>query len=585
MTLAFDTETRGLDWFRPEHRAFLISWADEAGSDVCTVDDAEGVARFRAAVARHDTLVAHNLPFDVHHVREAIGLDLLTSGHRLLDTDILARVAVPERRTGEGDNNGFRLKGLSKTYLRSDAQDAEEAIMELAEAAGIKLKSDGGYYDTWRAYPHEMEHYAKVDTELTRDLLPVLLNKLPDRARDVWNLERTVQPYIIRAEQTGVRVSQDAIVPLKQQYEDQAEATGAFVRAELGDEALEGSHALLEALLKHGVPLHRTTPTGDISTNKYALAEFEDRFPVLKALGEWRTATKFLATYIGPMIDRDTVHPTFWQVGAWTGRMSCSRPNMQNIPARAGSEVREMFVPRDDHSFVVCDFDSIEVRILAYYLNDERYRQMIEEGLDPHAWMSTKIAAAGIEPWAAIGYELEDFIKGSKGEKARTDAKNVLFAIVYGAGAPRVADMLGIDKQQAKELIAAIKAALPGYLALAGYRGRIRRKVETTGFVTTLKGRKQPVNKDKSYVGLNALIQGSAADIMKLAVTAVAEATDTFGAYPVLFVHDEIVVETPTEEASRVLLVTKAAMEAAHTLTPSLKVTGCIAHNNYAEAK
>lgn len=572
-TVAFDTETRGLDWFDPDQRAFLVSWADEAGSHHAAIDDQAGMSKFRQAIDSADRLVAHNLAFDVHQLRATTGIDLLASGKHLVDTDHLARVTLPERAIGDG--GGYRLKDLAATYVGADSKDSETHMAELAESAGIKLKSNGGYYDTWRAYPEQVEHYAREDARITLELLKVLETKITERNQRCWDLERTVAPILISAEARGLAIDQEKVEPLRQEYERRAEEKRETVIAGLGESALDGSKALLEALLELGVPLHRKTPTGELATHKFALAEFAGQFPVLDDLLEWRTAEKFLSTYIGPMVGRDTVHPSFWQMGAWTGRMSCSRPNMQNIPARAGNEVREMIVPRPGHCFVVCDYDAIEIRLLAYYLNSAEYVELIDSGADPHAWMASKI-------W---GGDPADYGKGTPGEKKRSEAKNVLFAIVYGAGGPRVADMLGIPLEESRALIRTIKTTLPRYLDLAGPRGRIRRTVETKGHVNTLMGRKQTVKRDKAYVGLNALIQGSAADIFKAGVIAATELCKPLDAHPVLFVHDELVMECPLEHADECLALTTKGMTEAHELKPRLAVSGCIAANNYAEGK
>lgn len=583
-TLAFDTETRGLDWWNPDQQAFLVSWAAADGAHVCSTKDPDGMAAFNRALDSADRIVCHNLSFDVHQLRATTGRDLLTERKELVDTDQLARVVVPERRNKVDESDdasyGFKLKNLSKTYLSDNAKDAETAIADMAKEIGVSLKSVGGYYDVWRAFPDVMEHYAREDARMTLDLLPKLEAKLTDRNRQCWALEQATTPVLIRAEQLGVKIDQARVTPLLEQYTEQRDRNQEIVVKELGDEALENNDAMAEALQKIGVPLHRKTKSGKLAVNKFALKEFEAQFPVLEALSDYRTAAKFLATYIGPMVDRDTVHPSFWQQGAWTGRMSASRPNVQNIPARAGSEVREMFVPREGHVFVVSDYDSIEIKLLAYYLNDDGFREMLQSGHDPHAWMASNI-------W---GGESEHYAKGGPNDKLRSLAKNILFAIVYGAGAPRVMDMLAdaempASREDAKELIRAIKTALPRYNSLAGYKGRIRKKVEATGHVTTLMGRRQPVSRDKAYVGLNALIQGSAADIFKQGIVNVTERTAHLGATPILFVHDEVVTECPTEYAQECLELQEAALREAHELSPSLVVSSRICENNYGEAK
>ena len=387
---------------------------------------------------------------------------------------------------------------------------------------------------------------------------------------------------------------------LHREYEDRAQALREELAAELGEEALGGpgsEAALLEALLGLGVPLHRTTPTsGELSTSVFALQEFEDDFPILQKLSEYRQVEKFLSTYLGPMRGREVVHTSFRQIGAWTGRMSSARPNMQNIPKRAGVEVRSVFVPREGHSFVVLDYESIEVRLLAWYLNDPGYRQLISDGLDPHAWMADQIWGGGMESY-------------SKDSAERKDAKNTLFAITYGAGGRRITDMLKLDPgpyydeshpairaareqgrfwpqpgpqyREARALIRKIKDALPGYKQL---NARIRNKIESVGHVNTIIGRKNPVNRDKAYVGLNALIQGSAADIMKQGLVNVAHAVDQFGGVPLLVVHDEVVVEVPTEQAEACAQAMENALCSAYPLDPPLSVEGGIVHSNYAEA-
>lgn len=267
---------------------------------------------------------------------------------------------------------------------------------------------------------------------------------------------------------------------------------------------------------------------------------------------------------------------------------------MQNLPSRAGTEIREVFVPRPGHAFVVADYESIEVRLLAYYLNDEEFSAKIDAGWDAHAWMAAQI-------W---GGTEEDYAKGSPGADRRALAKNMLFAITYGAGGGRLADMLlaagessmptqHVQRKgppwcscEACQMAFKIKGALPGYWDLAGRRdSRVRTKVQMDGYVTTLMGRKQVVDPHKSYVGLNALIQGSAADVMKQGLVNVAEAVDPYYATPLLVVHDEVVVECPLEFVEFVQRATENAMIRAADITPSLSVSSCIVYDNYASAK
>lgn len=624
-TIAVDTETRGLDWFEEDERAFLTTWSDVSGDHLAHQDDPVAMTRFKEALHRADTVVMHNAPFDVHQLRASSGIDLLAMGKKLVDTGLLARVALPERRSKQDDAEdyesyrvGFDLDGLSRTFLGEAHQKID--LAELAKERGVKLKTKGGYYDMWQAAPAELEEYAMRDTRATYELLPALARKLTPKLRPTWELERDLMPHLIRAEARGVAVDQGKVAPLKERYTRQRDEAYAAAVAVLGTDAIADPHdpeakdnheALAEALLAHGVPLHRMTSSGDqLATNKFALQEFERDFPVIANLFAYRQASKFLATYIGPMDGREVVHPSFWQIGAWTGRMSCSRPNMQNIPVRGegSSELRAMFVPRPGHVFVVSDYDQIELRLLAHYLNDAGFKEKIERGDDVFAELAAYLAPT-LQYLDEFGDDPANYRKGAPGAEKRVAAKNTTYAISYGAGGGRISDMLGLptgpplgpnawtvkkgyqkegdpSHAAARKVIAEVKSWLPGYDALTNRKyGRIPNKIRREGFVSTINGRKQIVNKDKEYVGLNALIQGSAADIFKQGIINVAEATAHLGALPVLFVHDEIVSECPVEHAEECLRLQDAAMMAAWDLTPALSVSGCIAVNNYSEGK
>lgn len=566
--ISFDTETKGFDWFDGQV-AFLGSWADRDNEYVANLGTSDGATEYENALKAGDPLVAHNFSFDCHQTRETIDFDLLTSGKEFHDTELMARTAIP---TGQG-RGSYKLKDLGTTYIDDTAKQNQENIEEMMKALGIKKDEPGAYYQVWRAYPDIMEEYAKYDARLTYDLHTKFEAELGDDPS--YQLEREVMPILTRAEQRGIRVDQDVVQRLKQEYEALERETHEPLAETLGEECLGGkgsNDALIEKLLSLGVPLYRKSKkSGKLETNKWALQEFADDFPILNTLMDWRQYTKFLSTYIDPMDGREVVHTSFKQCEAWTGRMSSARPNMQNIPKRAGKEVREMFIPRDDHVFVVYDYESIEVRLLAYYMASESYRKLIREGMDPHAYMAACIH----------GGKMEDYEKGTDGQPLRDVAKHTMFAITYGAGAPRVADMNKITKREAKELIRTIKKSLPGYYRL---NKRIRKKIEAVGYVNTAFGRKQVVDKEKSYVGLNSLIQGTGAQIMKKGTVAVDEAVRPLGAYPLLLVHDELLVETPIEVAEEVSRLMPGALTGVFDMDPPLAVEGGIVTTNYADA-
>lgn len=600
--VAFDTETKGLDWWDPEQQAFLASWADAEGEYVADLGDDAQVQTFLSALEAADVLVCHNLPFDTHQVRETLGWNALTSGKVLHDTHFMSQVLDP---AGAGMYGVHKLKTLATKFLDADAKAGEDHIAELAKSMGISLKSTmGAYYDVWRAYPEPMEHYAKLDARYTYDLYQLFIERLAAdaKAADIYLLEQRVCPILIEAERIGVALDQDVVQALTNEYTAQHEIARAELVATMGEGVVaeKGSEqALLNALLGMGVKLYRKTDTGQLATNKYALQEFIADYPIIDVLFEYRQTGKFLSTYLGPMADRDAIHTSIQQIGAWTGRMSSRRPNMQNLPKRAGKEVRGVFVPRPGCCFVVSDYDSIEMRLLAYYLGDAGFRQLIEDGHDPMSWMAAQIH----------GGSMEDYEKDGPNDDVRTMAKQSLYAITYGAGGGKISDMNGMDPgpwfgpdhpaiiearaqgkwwpmegwqyREARAFIKKIKSSLPGYGRLTR---RIKEKVEAEGFVTTIMGRINPVNPEKAYVGLNAIQQGGAADIMKQGLVNVAEAIAPYGGHVLLVVHDEVLTECPIENADMVREAQEQALIAAYDLTPSLAVTSSVVTTSYADA-
>lgn len=600
MKVAFDTETRGLDWWKHEHRAFLGSWADGRNEYVADLADPEGLAAYHNALKSADLIVAHNLSFDVHQTRQT-GLDILSLGAKLEDTDLMSRVIFPEGRS-KGDHS---LKGNAERHLSDTAKDPEEAIMAMAKEIGYRtIRTEGAYYDVWRAYPEQMEHYARMDARYTYDLHEKFSANLSESEQRVIDLEHQVAPVLIRAEQRGIALDQERVAAVRKQFQAQQAESRDYLERELGEAALggEGSEdALIEALQMIGVPLYQKTKSGEqLSTAAHVLGEFTNDFEQIAVLQEYRQANKFLSTYLDPMVGRDVIHTSFSQCEAWTGRMSSRRPNMQNIPVRSGSEVRSVLVPREGHCFIVCDYDSIEVRFLAHYLGDKAFRDLIADGHDPHAWMASQIH----------GGEMAVYEKGAPLVKLRGGAKESLFAIVYGAGGKRITEINDFDPgpfyeedhpaivyareqgrswpkpgwqyKEGRAFARKIKDSLPRYHRL---NKRIKNQIQDIGHVNTYYGRRNPVNKDKSYVGMNALIQGSAADAMKLGTVYADELVRPLGATPLLVVHDELVVECPIEHAEECLALTKQGMEQALEMHPPLKVTGGIYYNSYAEAK
>jgi hypothetical protein len=372
--VTFDTETTGLHPYEGDW-PFLVQVANDANPDgVFGVlgearnhpvaaggrPDARVTSYLKALVNKGDRLVGHNAPFDHHHLTN-VGWKLKLP---IADTRELWQIVAPERRFGpksgtdafgnyvEDGLNGYHLKDLAVTNFDPHAKDGEAELERLAQEHGFSLKArpdqkgymPSAYYVLWQLEPDAMEFYAREDVRLTRGILKVGESKLTDEhpdefgrmhpggTRQAWELEQKLLPVIIDAEQHGIRVDGEKAVPLRQQYSLAAEQAKDQLDHELGDEWSQNNDALAEALVKVGVPLRETTDNGHLAVNAKALGAFEDDYPIIKTLFEYRQADKFVHTYLDHLVGREVIHPTFSPMGAWTSRMSGREPNMQNIP-------------------------------------------------------------------------------------------------------------------------------------------------------------------------------------------------------------------------------------------------------------
>lgn len=418
----------------------MLQWADAAGEYVC--DENTGWQPFLDALERErladNVLIFANASFDIHQLRAAGIADLLNDTFRVHDVQTLARVALPGRYI-------YKLEALGDDLLGADSTVAQRELK--AAAAAHKLswsKEHKDYYSLWKLCPELMERYGKEDVRLTWDLWAFIWARTSATDREVYRFEiAEVAPLLRAAERDGVRVHQPRLAELKARLEDERdelrcellalglseEAMGAD--AELNDDGevstprqAASTKALLADLLAAGVPLYKTTPKSKpppdhtLAVNKDALREFEDRFPIVGKLMEWRSRNQTLKTYVRALETADpNVHTSFSQCEARTSRMSARRPNVQNLPRTKG--VRDVLIPDPGNAFVVVDYDSIEVRVLAYYLADAGLIAQLDDGLDMHS----RTAAA------VNGGAYEDYVKGGPRDNDRTIAKTTTFCV------------------------------------------------------------------------------------------------------------------------------------------------------------
>jgi len=330
-----------------------------------------------------------------------------------------------------------------------------------------------------------------------------------------------------------------------------------------------------------GLPPVKKTKTG-YSTDIDVLEKLKDKHEIVPAVIEYRQYAKLKSTYTDGLVKviskKDgRIHSSFNQMITATGRISSTDPNLQNIPVRTelGGEVRKMFVPAPGCVFVDADYSQIELRILAHIADDRTMQRAFLSDMDIHT--ATAAQVFHVEPEQVTG-------------EMRRAAKAVNFGIVYGISEFSLAEDIGVSRYQAKEYI---ESYLEQYAGVRMYMKDIVERAHREGFVSTLMGRRRniPELKAKNFnlrsfgerVALNAPIQGTAADIIKIAMIRVSDELEKqgFRARLVLQVHDELIVEAPREEAQAVAELLTREMQNAYSLSVPLTAEAGIGENWY----
>lgn len=612
MTLAWDTETRSFRWWE-QGTPFLMSWDWGEGGLAAPLPGHGGEgAALHKLLDTHEELTGANSKFDAHMTRTALGIDVLAPGSKWTVHDVLtqSRLLFGSRRGSHG------LDELSTDLLGSDSMEGEEKMEEAYYklTGRSDMRHDDAYYVTWQNHPELVEWYARDDATHTLQLDRLLRPQVMADAKlaELYKLELKVQTVLYEAEKIGVNIDQEQVNRLDQSYARRDEQARRDWESATGEPIPEGegsAERLREVLPRVGVQLtERTEKTGELAVNRKALAPFADH-PAVRSLLEWRRVNKFRSTYLGPLqkLDDGVVHTNFKQAEAWTGRMAGAQPNLQNLPKRTekalenDERVRSVFVPRPEFEFYVFDYESIEVKVLAHQLGIPEYKKLVAHG-DPHA-----ITAAAAVKVLGIDAKPEHFYKGTPYRWLRDIAKHCTYGIIYGGGGPVIRDTwnkmvteawhpeMVIDLDQAKAIRRAITDAIPGFKAFTAtpWRGKtyprgalyeqlLASQEGEFGYVRTLGGRKQWIKLEKAYVALSGLIQGGAADIMKMAAVNVHDALRPHGAYPLLFVHDELVCEAPKGMKDILFPLIEEAMVDAYPLDPGLTVEGAVTDRSYA---
>ena len=499
----------------------------------------------------------------------------LFSGEAVLDNDFMSTLFGASVKKVTHD-----CKSLMRTLLERGIP-ADGFIFDTALAAYDLDATRGDYKldDVFSQYCGAQIGYAdeaQVGKEAAEETallaqaaaVAALYAVLPGKLRECgmeklyYEIELPLCAVLARMETRGVLVDQMALVAFGNMLEVGIQKDQADIFRYAGQEFnINSPKQLGEVLFERlGLPPVKKTKSG-YSTNAEVLEKLKSRHPIVEAILDYRTLTKLKSTYADGLVkeiaDDGRIHTTFQNMVTATGRLSSTEPNLQNIPVRTelGSEIRKMFVPKDGWVFVDADYSQIELRVLAHIANDAHMRAAFTSGMDIHTATAAQVFHVAPEDVTPL---------------MRRHAKAVNFGIVYGISEFSLAEDIGVTRKEAK---AYIENYLQNYAGVREYMKNIVAQAKQDGFVTTMFGRRRNLPELKSSnfnirsfgerVALNTPIQGTAADIIKLAMIHVDKALreQKLQARLVLQVHDELIVECPIEEREQVTALLTEQME------------------------
>ena len=535
---AFDTETTSLDYMFAE--VVGVSFAVEAGA---------------AAYVP----LAHDYPGAPDQLNREAVLEALKP---LLEDEQVAKVGQHLKYDANVlANHGITLRGIhDDTMLESYVLDAAGSRHDL-DTLALKylgqrtihfedIAGKGAKQLTFNQVPIEQAApYAAEDAAVTLRLHQLLSEKLdqePALATLYRGLEIPLVSVLSRIERNGALVCRDTLAAHSQELGERILALESQAHELAGGPFNLGSPKQLGEILFNQLelPVLRKTPKGAPSTAEDVLAELALDYPLPAVLMEYRGLSKLKSTYtdkLPEMIDTRTgrVHTSYHQAVTATGRLSSSDPNLQNIPIRTeeGRRIRQAFIAAPGHQIVAADYSQIELRIMAHLSQDTGLLTAFAEGVDVHSATAAEVFGVGI-----------DAVSGDQ----RRKAKAINFGLIYGMSAFGLGKQLGIGRNEAQEYIDLYFARYPG---VADYMARTRESAHQTGYVETLRGRRLYLpeinarNRQRQQAAertaINAPMQGTAADIIKMAMLAVdAWLTDSkINARLIMQVHDELVFE------------------------------------------
>ncbi len=567
----FDTETTGFDIFND--RIVGLSLAVEPFKAWYVPFKEESTAEYTEIVRPlfEDETVAkigQNIKFDLMVLRR-LGI---TIRGRMYDTMILHYLLDPESR--------HNMNALSEKYLNYKPIEIESLIGKGSKQLTMDLVNI-----------ERVKEYAAEDADVTLQLKRVLYPMVEQIGLQhlYFEIEEPMIAVLADIEMAGVRIDSEALAVYAVELNRKLAELESAIRTEAGEANLNINSARQLGEVLFGkmriAEKPKMTKTKQFCTDEDYLQSFAHKHRIVDLILEYRGVKKLLSTYVEALpqlVNRTTgrIHTSFNQAVTATGRLSSTNPNLQNIPVRddMGRRIRKAFIPSDDdHLLLSADYSQVELRLMAHLSGDESLIAAFEHGEDIHTATAAKLFNKTLDEVTS---------------EERRRAKTANFGIIYGISAFGLSQRLEIPRKEAKDIIDGYFASYPG---VKEYMDNVVEKAKEEGFVSTIFGRRRYLNDISSHNAIarglaernavNAPIQGSAADIMKIAMINVHRRFIAEGirSRVILQVHDELVVDMLRTEQERVTAIVTECMESAAQLKVRLIADAGVG-NNWLEA-
>ncbi|WP_072531382.1 DNA polymerase I [Bacteroides ilei] len=569
---SLDTETTGTDPISAQLVGMSFSYAENQAVYVPVPADRDQalkiVNKFKSLLENEETLkVGQNIKYDML----VLGNYGITVSGPMFDTMIAHYVLQPELRHG--------MDYLAEIYLKYDTIKIEELI-------GPKGKGQKNMRDL---SPTQVYKYACEDADVTLKLKNILEKELVENGVEqlFYTIEMPLVPVLAYMERNGVRIDTEALKETSRHFTARMHQIEEEVHQLAGMEFNIASPKQVGEVLFDRLKIvekAKKTKTGQYVTSEEVLESLKGKHEIVGKILEHRGLKKLLGTYIDTLpqlINPHTgkIHTSFNQTVTATGRLSSSNPNLQNIPVRNedGKEIRKAFIPDDGCEFFSADYSQIELRIMAHLSGDPHMIEAFQKGQDIHAATAAKIYKE----------KLEDVTR-----EQRSKAKTANFGIIYGISVFGLAERLNVDRKEAKELIDGyfenypkVKEYMDHSIQIAREKGYIETIFKRKRYLPDINSRNAVVRGYAERNAINAPIQGSAADIIKVAMINIYRRfkEENIKSKMILQVHDELNFSVLPEEKEKVQQIVISEMESAYKMKAPL-LADCGWGKNWLEA-